>query len=111
VRFGAEETNCRSCQQLYKASDLDRYLWCPDCRAAVNRRGARWGWLVGAVASIGVAVYLYVRVHPSGRFLAFYVLILGMTFILTRRIAVAVNHGYYRSRGGAPVPRTPGESD
>ncbi len=105
LRFGASETKCQSCQQLYPASDLDRYLWCPNCRLAVRRRGAVWGRLVGVISSLGVGSYLYVRVQPSTRFLAIYVLILGLTYVLTSRIAVAVIQGYYRARGS--VAETP----
>ena len=99
MRFGATEGSCQSCNQIYPASDLDRYLWCPTCRKAVRARGVRWGRLVGGLAALGVAGYLALRVHPSTRYLAFYALMLGMTYLLTSRIAVAVVQGYYRSRG------------
>ncbi len=99
MRFGSVEGSCQSCGQNYKASDLDRYLWCPACRKAVKARGSRWGRLVGGLAALGVAVYLVLRVHPSTRYLAFYALMLGMTYLLINRIAVAVVQGYYRSRG------------
>lgn len=102
MRFGATETNCRSCQEIYPADDLDRYLWCARCRKAVMARGVRWGRLVGIVASLGVTLYLVLRVHPSGRYLAFYALLVGMTYMLTSRIGVVVSHGYYRARGAAP---------
>lgn len=55
--------------------------------------------MVGALATLGVALYLALRVHPSVRFLAFYAVMLGMTYLLTRRITVAVVQGYYRSKG------------
>jgi hypothetical protein len=109
VRFGASETDCRSCQRLYPASDLDRYLWCPQCRKAARKRGALWGRFVGLAASIGVAIYLSLNLTYQSRYLAFYLLMLGMTFLLTSRIAHAVVLGYYRSRGGMGefAPREP----
>ena len=102
MRFRANETACRSCGELYPASDLDRYLWCRDCRRAIHRRGAFWGRVVGVLTSAGVACYLFLWVHPSPRFLAFYLLMLALTYVLTSRIAVAVVHGYCRARGSAP---------
>lgn len=102
MRFGASETNCCSCQQLYPASDLDRYLWCPDCRAAVRRRGARWGWLAGIVAGVAVALYLVLIVKPM-RLNLLWAFPPLMTYVLTSRIAVAVVQGYYRSRGSIQV--------
>jgi hypothetical protein len=110
LRFGSVDGTCQSCRSIYPASDLDRYLWCPACRKAVRARGVRWGRLVGVVASLGVALYLVLRVHPSARFLAFYALMLGMTYLLTSRIAVAVVQGYYRSRGTIGASRELNES-
>lgn len=104
MRIRGDETSCRSCHELYPASDLDRYLWCPACRKAVRRRSAFWGRIVGSAASLGVAAYLLIRVHPTARFLAFYLLLLALTYVLCRRIAVAVAQGYYRSRGGVRLP-------
>ncbi len=101
MRFGASETNCRSCQEIYPANDLDRYLWCPQCRTAVRRRGARWGRLVGSVVALSVAAYLWLNLTLESRFMAFYAVMLVMTYMLTSRIALAVVHGYYRARGGA----------
>lgn len=107
MRFGADETHCRSCRAIHPASDLDRYLWCPSCRKEVRRRGARWGRLVGFVASLGVAAYLILRVHPSARYLVFYLFMLLLTYILTSRIAMSVTHGYYRARGSVTGQVTP----
>jgi len=104
VRFGSTEAACTSCREIYPASDLDRYLWCPNCRSSLRRRGTGWGRIVGIVAAAGLAMYLYLRVHPSPRFLLIYLLLLAMTYSLTSRISSAVLQGYYRSRvslGGA----------
>ncbi len=100
MRFGATETNCRSCQQLDPASALVRYLWCPGCRKTVRKKGTMWGWIVGLVASLGVTAYVWLNLTIQSRFLAFYLLMVAMTYLLTSRIAHAVVHGYYRSRGG-----------
>ena len=109
MRFGATVTACRSCEQLYPASDLDRYLWCPQCRKAVRKRGAMWGVVVGSLASLGVGIYVWLSLTLQSRFLAFYVLMLALTYLLTSRIAHAVVLGYYRSRGGVsePSPQEP----
>jgi hypothetical protein len=64
---------------------------------------------VGFIASLGVAIYWAVRVNPSARYLAFYVLMLAMTYMLTSRIAVAVVQGYYRSRGSISRPEEPAQ--
>lgn len=101
MRFGSTESHCRSCQEIYEASDLDRHLWCPACREVVRRRGARWGRITGLVASLGLVLYLMQEVHASQRFALFYALMVALTFVLTRRIAAALVLGYYRARGRA----------
>jgi hypothetical protein len=52
---------------------------------------------------------LWLNLTLQSRFLAFYLLLLAMTYLLTSRIAHAVVHGYYRSRGGMiePSPQEP----
>lgn len=59
---------------------------------------------VGLSASLGVALYLWLNLTLQSRFLAFYLLMVAMTYLLTSRIAHAVVHGYYRSRGGMIEP-------
>lgn len=98
MRFGTAEAACSSCGESYPAGDLDRYLWCSNCRGALKERGLRWSRIVGLVASVGLALYLYFRVQPSTRFLVIYLMLLVMTYSLTSRITVAVVQGYYRSR-------------
>lgn len=104
--FGSEEATCRVCAQIYPASDLDRHLWCPACRAAMRRRGAIWARLSGLISSIGVASYIVVVVNPSNQYLLFYSLILILTYVLTSRIALAIVTGVYRAR--ASVTRSSG---
>ena len=109
MRFGASETNCQSCQRIYAADDLDRFLWCPECRAEVKRRGVRWGRLVGIVAGVAVALYVVLIVKPV-RLNLLWALPPLMTYVLTSRIAVSVAQGYYRSRGSIKV-ETQSESE
>lgn len=66
-----------------------------------------WGRAVGVLASLGVAIYMVLRLTVQSRFLFFYLVALGITYLLTSRIAHAVVHGYYRSRGGMGEPKPP----
>lgn len=98
MKLGSTEMTCAGCQQLYATSDLDRYLWCPNCRSKLKRRGLRLGRLVGIAAAAALAAYLVLRVRASARFLAIYAILLVMTYTLTSRITLAVVQGFYRSR-------------
>jgi hypothetical protein len=85
---------------------LDRYLWCPNCRKQLGRRGTNVGRAIGITASAGLAAYLVLVVHPSARFIAIYLLLMVMTYTLTSRIARAMVQGYYRSRAIGSVGET-----
>lgn len=98
--LSSDERACRSCQALYPSSDLDRYLWCPRCRQAVQRRAAVWSRTFGVLSSLGVGLYVVLVVNPQ-RFLILTVPILVITYVLTARIAWEVVRGYYRARDGA----------
>ena len=110
MRFGASETNCRSCQQIYPASDLDRYLWCPKCLKGVRKRGSSWGRAIGLLAGIAVALYVVLAIKPSRLTLLWAVPPL-MTYVLINRIAVAVVLGYYRARGSVAESSSAAESE
>ncbi len=117
MRFRDAEVACRSCQRLYPASDLDRYFWCPNCRATVRRLGARWGRVVGLAASLAVAAFVLIRyylildVRLSQQLLPLYLLMLVITYVLTSRIAVAVVLGLHRARGGVAPPSPSDRAD
>ncbi len=70
-----------------------------------------WGRVIGLLASLGVATYLWLNLTMQSRFLPFYFLLLVMTYLLTSRIAHAVVHGYHRSRGGMIQPSSPQEPE
>ncbi|MDP2576679.1 MAG: hypothetical protein V3U38_02705 [Gemmatimonadota bacterium] len=92
---------CRSCHELYAASELDRYLFCPPCRQQIRRRGASWGRIVGLAASVGVAAYVVVAAQPSRPYLFLYALALALTYVLASRIASSLVQGYYRAKAGS----------
>ena len=100
MRFRTEsELPCTSCQELYPASTLDRYLWCPPCRKAVRRRGAFWGRGVAILAAVGVGLYVAVAIGPADRYSLLYGVALVVTYVLVNRIVRALVEGYYRARG------------
>ncbi len=117
MRFRDAEVECRSCHKLYSASDLDRYFWCPDCRKAVRRLGARWGRVVGVAASLLVAAYVLIRyylildVSLSRQLLPLYALMLVITYVLTSRIAAAVVLGLHRARGSVAPSNSSDRAD
>lgn len=63
-RFG-EEITCLRCLEVRDAAEMDRLLWCRDCRLQARTRAARRGWLVGAVATGLLAAWIWVAVEPS----------------------------------------------
>jgi hypothetical protein len=97
-----DPTLCRSCQDAYPTSDLDRYLWCPSCRRGLARRAAIWGRAVGFLCAVIVGLYVATAISPGRRYLVLYAVVLILTYYLTGRIGRALAQGFYRARNRAP---------
>lgn len=63
-RYPAEVT-CVRCLEVMDQQDLDRMLWCTDCRHRARERASWWGWLGGLLFAAGVALYVWVAVRPT----------------------------------------------
>lgn len=63
-RFG-DEITCVRCLEVKDSADMDRLLWCRDCRLAARGRATRRGWVVGAVGALALALWIYLVVQPS----------------------------------------------
>lgn len=97
--FGAGEAECRSCHALYPTSDLDRYLYCPTCVKALNRRAARWGWAAGGVVALALALWIVLAIRPGPQYRWLWVAPVVVTYGLVAGIGRSVAVGLYRTRG------------
>jgi hypothetical protein len=50
---------------MYDTSEMDRLLWCRECREQARARATRWGWMVGLAAAAALALWIWLVVQPS----------------------------------------------
>lgn len=103
MRFRGEETACRSCQEIYPTSDLDRQMWCLECRRSTARRGALVGRLSGLLVAAAVGLYIIAAIDPSGQYLLLYAVVVALSYVLVGRIVRSLVQGFYHARGRAPT--------
>lgn len=63
-RYG-DEITCVRCLQVKDSTEMDRLLWCEECRSAARLRATRKGWVVGVVAALALAGWIWVTIGPS----------------------------------------------
>ena len=64
-RYPEDELTCVRCLRTWHRTDLDRLLWCEECRAAARARSSRLGMIVGAVLAALLALWIWRGVEPS----------------------------------------------
>lgn len=103
-----EEVTCIRCLEVKPAYDLDRLLWCDECKALGQARAGRMSWGVGVAIALAAAAWVWITVRPSadlipgawlGTFLA--------TVWVASRVSKEVIYGAMRFRNGRAVEATP----
>ena len=97
--FGAERAECQVCHREFPTSELDRYLWCPECVARMSRRAARWGRGAGLAVALGLALWIALAIRPGPEYRWWWALPVAVTYVLVGRIARNIAVGVYRARG------------
>ncbi|MEX2569989.1 MAG: hypothetical protein WD737_01720 [Gemmatimonadota bacterium] len=99
---------CANCGREFPTTDLDRRLWCPDCRKAVIRRATWAGQAVGLVTALALSIWIYTLVGPAPRFLIVYVIMIVAAYFFLYKLTQRVAFEIIRSRG---VPPPEGSAD
>lgn len=96
---GWGQAECQSCHALYPRSELDRYLWCPDCATSAARGARRWGRVTALATAVALVLWIVLAARPGPQFRIFWVAPVLVTYLLVARIAQTIAMGVYRSRG------------
>jgi hypothetical protein len=108
---------CRRCHRIRTADELDRMMWCEDCRLADRRRGAWVGRIIAFCAGIALSFWIAIRVEPSRDFLVIWALVVIAVFYLLSRLGQELVYGVARvrnvpgARAGDPSEDPPGERE
>lgn len=112
-RFG-EEITCLRCLEVRDAAEMDRLLWCRECRMQARARASRRGWTVGLVASALLGVWIWVVVEPSSLVPGGWLATLVAAAWILSKVAREIFFGWERFQNRKALearPPSPADSD
>ena len=102
------EATCLLCLQTKPRQDVDRLLWCEECREAVQNRAAHRSWYAGLVVAVVLALWIWLYIQPTVLIGPWVGTVLG-AFYVSARVTREVLYTVARMRsppadGGAVPP-------
>jgi hypothetical protein len=102
-----DEVTCVRCIELRDQVQLDRLLWCDDCRRRARERASWWGWAGGLTFGVGVAAYVWFVIRPSDLIVGGWVATLAAAVWIGQKVAREMIYGGMRFRNARAVEATP----
>lgn len=106
-----DEVTCVRCLDLKDQADLDRMLWCADCRRIARNRAGWWGWLGGIVFALGVGVYVWFGVRPTDVVVGGWAATLVAAVWIGQKVAREIAYGVMRFRNARAAEAVPPVGD
>jgi hypothetical protein len=102
--------HCRRCGLERTTDELDRTLWCDQCRLAERRRAGWLGRALAFAAAIALSFWIAIAVQPSEDFMILWALVVIVAFYLLSRLGQELVYGIIRIRNvpGARADRPAG---
>ena len=100
------EMACVRCLGQEDRSDLDRLLWCEECRATVRAKAGRWGWVAGLAVAAVLSGWIWLVVKPD-LLVGAWVGTVVASFWLGAKVAREAIYGALRFRSTPLVEATP----
>ena len=100
------EATCLLCLQTKPRQDVDRLLWCEECREAAQNRAAHQSWYAGLVVAVVLALWIWLYIQPTVLIGPWVGTVLG-AFYVSARVTREVLYTVARMRspaGGGAVP-------
>ena len=92
-----EQVTCIRCLEVRPKDDLDRLLWCDECRERARARAARRGWLAGAVVALVLSLWIWLWVRPDPDLvLGGWIATVVAAFWIGARVAREIDYGVQR---------------
>jgi hypothetical protein len=102
-----ETVTCIRCLQERDVEDMDRLLWCGQCRLSARRRSALWGWSAGALFAAVLAIWIWVYIQPSDLILGGWIATVVAGLYLSSRVAREIAFGVMRFQNRKATEASP----
>jgi hypothetical protein len=104
-----DTATCVRCLQEKDLEEMDRLLWCEECRDSARRRASLWGWGLGGFFAAVLALWIKVYIQPSdiviGGWIATVVVALWIGGRIAREIAYGIMRYQNRKAAEAVPPK------
>lgn len=102
-----EQVTCVRCLEVRDTSDLDRLLWCEDCRESARARSRAIGWAGGVLVAIAVSIYIWFWIRPTDLIPQLWLAIPVATIWLGGRVVSEIAYGVMQFRNSRAVEAVP----
>ena len=105
-----DEATCIRCLVVKPVKELDRLLWCDECRANGRKRALRQSYLWGLGAAVLLAIWIWLYIQPSDLVLGGWIATVVASFWATSRVAREIIYGVMRFSSRKAIEARPPEA-
>ena len=102
-----ELATCVRCLEEKDVEEMDRLLWCESCRETARRRAGVWGWGVGGVLAVTLAIWIWTVIQPSDLILPGWIATIVAALWIGSRVAKEIAYGVLRFTNRKAVEAVP----
>ncbi len=102
---------CVRCLTVLDYTDVDRLMWCEECRAAAKRRAGWWGWLFGLLMGAALAAWIWLVVQPSDLVIGGWIATVVAALWIGGKVAREIAYGTMRFMNRRAVEAVPPVAD
>lgn len=106
-----DQVTCVRCLIVKERADLDRLLWCDECRLLASERALDVAWWVGGAVAAVLAVYIWLVVEPSRPLMGAWIGLTLAAFYLAARLTKNILYGLQRLRNQRATEAVPPGAD
>lgn len=93
-----DEVVCAVCGEVRDSTDVDRMLWCEECRDRAQARAARVGLYVGFAVAAALLAWIGLAVRPSRMIVGAWIASVVAAGWLGAKMGREIAYGVYRAR-------------
>ena len=91
-----DTATCVRCLEEKDVEELDRLLWCEECRSTARGRAGIWGWSIGALFAALLAVWIWLYIQPSDLVISGWIATVVAALWIGGRVAREIAYGVMR---------------